>query len=169
MEIVQAVKTLNSISWQQLNFPRRPILSTILYRNPNISEQLQCLIWPIFLRIFYALFTQDAPLLFLYHGVKSRRWPKTQIKGSSLKTIGTLYIYLVHKTQGKKRALNEKINNQLTLAVAVKVKQKKKAWTQNQTQYMNRHCQRASWSIVQTNSKRTIRDRKACLWAFNKK
>ena len=34
MEIVQAVKKLNSISRERLNFRRRPILCTTLYRNP---------------------------------------------------------------------------------------------------------------------------------------
>ena len=34
MEIVQAVKKINSISRERLNFRRRPVLCTTLYRNP---------------------------------------------------------------------------------------------------------------------------------------
>ena len=30
---------------------------------------------------FYEIFTEDASLLLLYHGVESQKWPKTQIKG----------------------------------------------------------------------------------------
>ena len=34
--------------------------------------------------IFYEIFTEHASLLFLYHGAKSQKWPKTQIKGETV-------------------------------------------------------------------------------------
>ena len=34
----------------------------------------------LFLGIFYAIFTQDASLLFLYNGQQSKKWPKPQIE-----------------------------------------------------------------------------------------
>ena len=30
---------------------------------------------------FYEIFTEDASLRLLYHGAKSQKWPKAQIKG----------------------------------------------------------------------------------------
>ena len=35
----------------------------------------------LFLEFFYEIFTEDASLHLLYHGAKSQKWPKTQIKG----------------------------------------------------------------------------------------
>ena len=57
MEIVQAVKKLNSISRERLNFRRRPILCTTLYRNPMQASNFggtfdQLFLW-IFLWNFY--------------------------------------------------------------------------------------------------------------------
>ena len=49
---------------------------------PYASGQLRWHIWPTFpLIFFYEIFTEDASLLLLYHGSKSQKWPKTQIKG----------------------------------------------------------------------------------------
>ena len=82
MEIVQGVKKLNSISRERLNFRRRPILCTTLYRNPMQASNFSGTFDQLFLRIFYKVFTEDASLSLLYHGAKKSKWPKTQIKGS---------------------------------------------------------------------------------------
>ena len=52
MEIVQAVKKLNSISRERLNFRRRPILCTILYRNPMQASNFGGTFDQRFFRIF---------------------------------------------------------------------------------------------------------------------
>ena len=52
MEIVQAVKKLNSISQERLNFQRRPILCTTLYRNPMQASNFGGTFDQLFLRIF---------------------------------------------------------------------------------------------------------------------
>ena len=85
MEIVQAVKKLNSISRKRLNFRRRPILCTTLYRTESYaSEQLWWHIWPTFPSNFFIKFSQKMPLYLFYTIVqKSQKWPKTQIKGWS--------------------------------------------------------------------------------------
>ena len=81
MEIVQAVKKLNSISRARLNFRRRPILCTTLYRNPIQASNFVGTFDQLFLWIFYAIFTEGA-IYFVYTMVqKSQKWPKTQIKG----------------------------------------------------------------------------------------
>ena len=94
-EIVQVVKKLNSISRERLNLRRRLVLCTTLYRNP-ISEQLW---WHVlqtsplnflcnFFEFFYAIFTQDAPLLFLYHGAKKvKNDPKLKLGEPALRQI----------------------------------------------------------------------------------
>ena len=51
MEIVQAVKKLNSISWKRLNFRRRPILCTTLYRNLMQASNFGGTFAQLFLRI----------------------------------------------------------------------------------------------------------------------
>ena len=61
---------LNSISREQLNFRRRPILCTTLYRNPIQANNSGGSFDQLSVEFFYALFTQDAPLLFLYHAAK---------------------------------------------------------------------------------------------------
>ena len=52
MEMVQAVKKLNSISREWLNFRRRPILCTTLYRNPMQATNFGSTFDQLFLRIF---------------------------------------------------------------------------------------------------------------------
>ena len=82
MEIVQAVKKLNSISRERLNFRRRPILCTTLYRNPMQASNFGGTFDQLFLRIFLSNFhrrclsTSSIPWC-----KKSQKWPKTQIKG----------------------------------------------------------------------------------------
>ena len=77
MEIVQAVKKLNSISRERLDFRRRPILCTTLYRNVNLMQASNFggTFDQLFLRI---IFTEDASLPLLYHGAKK---PKLKSRG----------------------------------------------------------------------------------------
>ena len=94
MEIVQAVKKLNSISREQLNFRRRPILCTTLYtEKPYTREQLRWHIWPIFstfpLNLFMK-FSHKMPLYFFYTRVQ-----KSQTDFSGLRPVITfLYLFL---------------------------------------------------------------------------
>ena len=81
MEIVQAVKKLNSISQERLNFWRRPILCTTLYRNPMQASNFGGTFDQLFLRIFYKIFTEDASLLFQYHGAKKSKMTKNSNQG----------------------------------------------------------------------------------------
>ena len=85
MKLVQAVKKLNSISGTRLNFRRRPILCTTLYRNPIQVSNFGGTFDQHFLRIFYAIFTQGAPLLFLYHGAKKSKMTKNSNQGGPRK------------------------------------------------------------------------------------
>ena len=78
--IVQAVKKLNSISW--LNFQRRPILCTTLYRNSIQASNFGGTFDQLVLWLF--LCSHKMPLYLFYTLVqKSQKWPKTQIKGFS--------------------------------------------------------------------------------------
>ena len=52
MEIVQAVKKLSLISRERLNFRRRPILCTTLYRNLMQASNFGGTFDQLFLRIF---------------------------------------------------------------------------------------------------------------------
>ena len=56
MEIVQAVKKLKSISRERLNFRRRPIFCTTLYRNPMQARNFGGTFDQLFLRIFLSIF-----------------------------------------------------------------------------------------------------------------
>ena len=56
MEIVQAVKKLNSISRERLNFRRRPILCSTLYRNPMQVSNFGGTFDQLFLRLFLSNF-----------------------------------------------------------------------------------------------------------------
>ena len=56
MEIVQAVKKLNWNSRERLNFWRRPILCTTLYRNPMQASNFGGTFDLLFLRMFYKNF-----------------------------------------------------------------------------------------------------------------
>ena len=84
MEIVQAVKKLNSISRERLNFRRRPILCTTLYRNPMQASNFGGTFDQLFLRIFYKFFTEDASLLFLNHGAKKSNMTKNSNQGGGV-------------------------------------------------------------------------------------
>ena len=78
MEIVQA----GSISRERLNFRRRPILCTTLYRNLMQASNFGGTFDQLFLRIFFIKFSQKMPLYLFYSMVqKSQKWPKIQIKG----------------------------------------------------------------------------------------
>ena len=63
---------------------RTATLGTTLCRNLIQASNLRDSFDQLFLWIFNAIFTQDAPQLVLYHGIKKSKWPKTQIKGSCL-------------------------------------------------------------------------------------
>ena len=91
MEIVQAVKKLNSISRERLNFRRRPILCTTLYRNPMQASNFGGTFDQLFLRLFFIKFSQMPLYLFYTMVQKSQKWPKTQIKGGgpALKGVTT--------------------------------------------------------------------------------
>ena len=82
MEIVQAVKEFNLISWVRLSFRRRPILCTALFRNPIQASHFGRSIDQLFLWTFYAILTQNAPPFFYTMVQRSLKWPKTPIKGS---------------------------------------------------------------------------------------
>ena len=81
MEIVQAVKKLNSISRERLNFRRRPILCTTLYRNLMQASNFGGTFDQLFLRIFYKIFTEDASLPLLCHGAKKSKMTKNSNQG----------------------------------------------------------------------------------------
>ena len=82
IEIVQRVKKLNSISRARMNFRRRPILCTTLYRNPMQVSKFGGAFDQLFLWFVFMEFSQKMPLSFFYTMVqKSQKWPKTQIKG----------------------------------------------------------------------------------------
>ena len=73
---------LNSISRERLNFRRRPILCTTLCRKRATSVAHST----NFSFEFFMQFSHKMPLYFFYTMVqKSKKWPKTQIKGSCLK------------------------------------------------------------------------------------
>ena len=91
-KIFQAVTDLNSIPQAQLNFRRRRILCTTLYRKPiQASNFGGCHIWPTFpLNFFYAVSTHDASTKMQ----KCPKWPKTQIKGALPQLhFPTLYVH----------------------------------------------------------------------------
>ena len=75
-------KKLNSISWARLNFRRRPILCTTLYRNLKQTSNFVANLTNFSFEFFCEIFTEVASQLFLYYGGKSQKWPKTQIKGA---------------------------------------------------------------------------------------
>ena len=80
MEIVQGIKRLKSISQAQLNFRRRPILCTFLYRNlmqaSNVGGTFDQLFFEFFMK-----FSEKMPVYFFYTMVQKRpNWPKSQVK-----------------------------------------------------------------------------------------
>ena len=54
----------------QVNFRRRPILCTILYRNLMQASNFGSTFDQLSFEFFYEIFTEDASLLCLYHGAK---------------------------------------------------------------------------------------------------
>ena len=87
MEIVQVVKKLNSISRERLNFRRRPILVQLcmetLYKRATSVAHLANFSF----EFFYAILTQDAPLLFIYHGAKKSKMTKNSNQGFYLNNV----------------------------------------------------------------------------------
>ena len=81
MEIVQAVKKLNSISRERLNFRRRPILCTTLYRNPMQASNFGAPLTNFSFEFFYKIFTEDASLPLLYDGAKKSKMTKNSNQG----------------------------------------------------------------------------------------
>ena len=81
MKIVQAVKKLNSILRERLNFRRRPILCTTLYRNPMQGSNFSSAFDQIFFEFLYKIFTKDASLFCLYHGAKKSKMTKNSNQG----------------------------------------------------------------------------------------
>ena len=82
METVQAVKKLYSISRERLNFRRRPILCTTLYRNPMQASNFGGTFDQLFLRIF----------LYNFHrrclSISSIPWCKKVKNDQKLKSTG---------------------------------------------------------------------------------
>ena len=66
---------------ERLNFRRRPILCTTLYRNPMQATNFGGTFDQLFLRIFYKIFTVDASQSFLYHGAKKSKMTKNSNQG----------------------------------------------------------------------------------------
>ena len=90
-------KKLNSISRVRLNFRRRPILCTTLYRNQMQASNFGGAFDQLFLWIFFMKFSQKMPLNVFYTMVqKSQKWPKTQIKGGPALIL--LSLSLTHGT-----------------------------------------------------------------------
>ena len=82
IKIVQAVKKLNSISRERLNFRRRPVLCTTLYRNLMQASNFGGTFDQLFLLNFFMNFSQKMPLYVFYTMVqKSQKWPKTPNQG----------------------------------------------------------------------------------------
>ena len=64
-----------------MNFQRRPILCTTLYRNPMQATNFGGTFDQLFLRIFYKIFTEDASQPLLYHGAKKLKMTKNSNQG----------------------------------------------------------------------------------------
>ena len=64
-----------------MNFRRRPFLCTTLYRNPMQVSNFGGTFDQLFLWSFYEIFTEDASLLFLYHGAKKWKMTKNSNRG----------------------------------------------------------------------------------------
>ena len=65
----------------QLNFRRRPIVCTTLYRNLMQASNFGGTFDQLFLWNFYALWTEDAFLLLLYHGANKSKLTKNSNQG----------------------------------------------------------------------------------------
>ena len=81
MEIVQAVKKLNSISREWMSFRTRPILCTTLYRNPMQASNFGGTFDQLFLWICLCNFHTRCPSIFLYLGAKSKKMTKNSNQG----------------------------------------------------------------------------------------
>ena len=82
MKIVQAVKKSNSILRERLNFRRRPIVCTTLYRNPMQASNFGGAFDQLFLWIsLWNFHRRCISILSIPWCKKSQKWPKTQIKG----------------------------------------------------------------------------------------
>ena len=115
IEIVQAIK-LNSISRARLNFRRRPILCTTLYRNLMQASNFGGTFDQLFLWIFYEIFTEYASLLLLYHGAKMSKMTKNSNQGGpALKISGCTKISCVQKVGGPQHTKIECVRNILDL------------------------------------------------------
>ena len=75
MKIVQAVKKLNSISRDRLNFRRRPILCTCT-EIVNKRAALVAYFTNFSFEVFLYNFDTRCPFTFSIHGEKSQKWPK---------------------------------------------------------------------------------------------
>ena len=78
----------HSFPREWLNFRRRPILHTVLYRNPMPAPNFGDRFWRTFPFNFFCGFSHKIPLfLFLIYTMmqKSQKWPKSQIRGGGLK------------------------------------------------------------------------------------
>ena len=80
MEIVQAVKKLNSISREQLNLDGRfcvqLCIETLCKRATSVAHLTN-----FSFEFFYEIFTEDASLPFLYHGAKKSKMTKNSNQG----------------------------------------------------------------------------------------
>ena len=83
--VVQAIKKLTSISRAWLNFRRRPVLCTTLYRNLMQASNFGGTFDQLFLWIFFCeIFTEDASPLRLYQGAKKVKMTKNSNQGGVL-------------------------------------------------------------------------------------
>ena len=76
MEIVQAVKKLKFNLASATELSEMTVLCTILYRNLMQASNFGDILTNFSFEFFYAIFTQDAPLLFLYPGAKKSKMTK---------------------------------------------------------------------------------------------
>ena len=75
------VKKLSSISRARLNFRRRPVLCTSLYKHPIQASDFGGTFANFSFDVFVQ-FSHKMPLLLPYHGGKAQKWPKTPFKGA---------------------------------------------------------------------------------------
>ena len=81
MEIVQAVKKLNSISRARLNFRRRPFLCTNLYRNPIQASNFGGSFDQLFLEFFLCNFHRRCASTFSIQWCKKFKMTKNSNQG----------------------------------------------------------------------------------------
>ena len=100
MEIVKAVKK------GKFNLARAIELSDTadcvynLYRNPIQVSNFEGTFGQLFLWIFFATFTEDASLLFLYHGAKKSKMTKNSNQGDIKAMIHqVLHVFHMFETE----------------------------------------------------------------------